>query len=46
MATFITRALYQVPVEGYCGTASPFLDVSFSHWSCKSIKKLYELDMN
>jgi hypothetical protein len=43
MATFITRALYQVPVEGYCGTVSPFPDVAFDHWSCKSIKKLYEL---
>ena len=43
MATFITRALYQVPVEGYCGALSPFPDVAVDRWSCKSIKKLYEL---
>jgi hypothetical protein len=46
MATFIARALYQVPVEGYCGTVSPFLDVAFGRWSCKSIKKLYELGIS
>ncbi len=43
MAVFLTRALNQVPADGYCGTESPFTDVSFDRWSCKNIKKLYEL---
>ena len=43
MAAFITRALNQVPEDGYCGTTNPFSDVSFDRWSCKNIKRFYEL---
>ena len=43
MAAFITRALKQVPPDGYCGTINPFPDVGFDRWSCKNIKRLYEL---
>jgi hypothetical protein len=43
MAVFITRALNQVPADGYCGTTNPFPDVAFDRWSCKNIRKLYEL---
>jgi len=43
MAVFITRALNQVPPDGYCGTTNPFSDVGFDRWSCKNIKRLYEL---
>jgi hypothetical protein len=43
MAVFITRALNQVPADGYCGSADPFTDVSFNRWSCKYVKKLAEL---
>ena len=43
MAVFITRALDQMPEDGYCGSTDPFLDVRFDRWSCKHIKKLEEL---
>jgi len=43
IAVFITRALNQVPPDGYCGTTNPFSDVGFARWSCGSIKKLFEL---
>jgi hypothetical protein len=43
MAVFITRALNQVPADGYCGTTDPFTDVSYNRWSCKYVKKLAEL---
>jgi hypothetical protein len=43
MAVFITRALDQVPADGYCGTTSPFSDVLYSWWSCKYVKMLSEL---
>jgi predicted esterase len=43
MAVFLTRALNEVPQDGYCGTTSPFADVPFDKWSCKYIKRLAEL---
>jgi len=43
MAVFLTRALDVVPAEGYCGVTNPFFDVVYDRWSCKSIKRLYEL---
>jgi len=43
MAVFITRALNQVPADGYCRGISPFSDVRFDRWSCKYIKRLAEL---
>jgi hypothetical protein len=43
MAVFITRALEQVPADGYCGTTSPFTDVPYSWWSCKYVKMLSEM---
>jgi hypothetical protein len=43
MAVFITRALSQVPADGYCGTTSPFTDVPYDYWSCKYVKRLVEL---
>jgi streptogramin lyase len=43
MAVFITRALDEVPPDGYCGTTNPFSDVGYDRWSCKYVKKLVEL---
>jgi len=43
MAVFMTRALNEVPSDGYCGTEGPFTDVPSSSWSCKYIKRLVEL---
>jgi len=43
MATFLIRALNEVPTDGYCGTMNPFSDVTFDRWSCKYIKRLAEL---
>jgi hypothetical protein len=43
MAVFLIRALDQVPESGYCGTTSPFIDVSFDRWSCDYVRKLAEL---
>jgi DNA-binding beta-propeller fold protein YncE len=43
MAVFILRALNEVPADGYCGSAAPFLDVAADRWSCKYIKRLVEL---
>jgi streptogramin lyase len=43
MAAFITRALDEVPADGYCGAEDPFTDVPYSLWSCKYIKRLMEL---
>ena len=43
MAAFITRALDEVPTEGYCGTEDPFTDVPYGGWSCKYVKRLVEL---
>ena len=33
MAAFITRALNEVPADGYCGTADPFTDMRQDWWS-------------
>jgi hypothetical protein len=43
MAAFLTRALDEVPGDGYCGMEDPFTDVPYSLWSCKYIKRLMEL---
>ena len=43
MAVFITRAMNEVPPDGYCGTTGPFSDVSADRWSCKYVKRLVEL---
>jgi C1A family cysteine protease len=43
MAAFITRALDEVPSDGYCGTEDPFTDVPYTWWSCKYVKRLREL---
>jgi hypothetical protein len=45
MAVFLTRALGQIPPDGYCGTTSPFTDVPYNYWSCKFVKKLVELEI-
>ena len=46
MAVFITRALNQVPPDGYCGTTNPFSDVHSDRWSCKYVKRLAELGIS
>ena len=43
MAAFIVRAVEGEPPANYCDSGVPFPDVSPSTWSCKYIKKLYEL---
>ena len=43
MAAFITRALDEVPADGYCGVEDPFTDVPYGGWSCKYVKRLVEL---
>jgi hypothetical protein len=43
MAAFLTRALNEVPSDGYCGTEDPFTDVPYRGWSCKYVKRLMEL---
>ena len=43
MAAFMTRALNEVPSDGYCGMEGPFTDVPSGWWSCKYIKRLVEL---
>ena len=40
---FITRALDEVPADGYCGTEDPFTDVPYGGWNCKYVKGLVEL---
>ena len=45
MAVFLTRALDEVPSDGYCGTEDPFTDVPYSWWSCKYVKRLMELEI-
>jgi hypothetical protein len=45
MAVFLTRALDEVPSDGYCGTEDPFTDVPYSRWSCKYVKRLMELEI-
>ena len=43
MAAFIVRAVEGEPPADYCGTVSPFSDVSPSYFFCKYIKRLSEL---
>ena len=43
MAAFIVRAIEGEPDYYYCLVNSPFTDVTASDWSCKYIKRLYEL---
>lgn len=43
MAAFIIRAKEGEPAATYCDSGSPFSDVSSSSWSCKYVKRLYEL---
>ena len=43
MAAFLTRAMGQIPADGYCGTTDPFTDVPHDRWSCGFVKKLAEL---
>jgi photosystem II stability/assembly factor-like uncharacterized protein len=45
MAAFIVRAKTGEPADDYCSSGSPFADVSVTSWSCKYIKKLYELGL-
>jgi streptogramin lyase len=45
MATFIVRAVEGEPASDYCGTTDPFTDVPYSHWACRYIKRLFELDI-
>ncbi len=43
MATFLIRALNEVPADGYCRGEGPFTDVPFDRWSCKYVKRFAEL---
>ncbi len=43
MATFLVRAVDGEPPANYCGTGSPFSDVSPASGFCKYIKRLSEL---
>jgi hypothetical protein len=43
MAALIIRATGGEPATNYCSTGSPFPDCKPSDWSCKYIKRLYEL---
>jgi hypothetical protein len=43
MAAFIIRAKEGEPAPAYCDSGSPFIDVAPSSWSCRYIKRLYEL---
>ncbi len=43
MAAFLIRSLEGEPEDDYCDTGSPFPDVAVGAWSCKYIKRLYEL---
>ena len=43
MAAFIVRAVEGEPAANYCGTGSPFSDVSPASYFCKYIKRLLEL---
>ncbi len=43
MAAFIVRAKEGEPASDYCSTGSSFSDVDSNYWSCKYIKRLYEL---
>jgi hypothetical protein len=43
MAAFIVRAVEGEPASNYCDSGSLFPDVTPDMWSCKYIKRLYEL---
>jgi len=43
MAVAIIKAFEGEPEEDYCGTESIFEDIASESWSCRYIKRLYEL---
>jgi hypothetical protein len=43
MAAFIVRAVEGEPPVNYCDSGAPFLDIAPGTWSCRYIKRLYEL---
>jgi uncharacterized delta-60 repeat protein len=43
MAAFIVRAVEGEPLLDYCDSGSLFTDVTSDMWSCRYIKRLYEL---
>ena len=45
MAAFIIRAADGEPAIDYCSTGSPFPDCSADSWSCRYIKRLYDLGL-
>ena len=45
MAAFIVRAVEGEPASDYCSTSVPFPDCTSDSWSCKYIKRLYELGL-
>jgi hypothetical protein len=45
MAAFIIRAKEGEPASNYCSTSIPFPDCSADTWSCKYIKRLFELGL-
>ena len=45
MAAFIIRAKEGEPATNYCSTGIPFPDCSADSWSCKYIKRLFELGL-
>jgi hypothetical protein len=45
MAAFLVRAIEGEPPANYCSYGSVFVDVPTFDWSCKYIRRLYELDI-
>ena len=45
MAAFIIRAAEGEPATNYCSTGSPFPDCSTDSWSCRYIKRLFDLGL-
>jgi hypothetical protein len=45
MAVFLLKARNEIPPDGYCGSTPPFADVLPDRWSCKWIKRLFELEI-
>ena len=45
MAAFIVRAKEGEPASDYCSTGSPFPDCTTDSWSCRYVKRLYELGL-
>ena len=39
------RAIKDIPPDGYCSSTPPFADVLPGQWSCKWIKRLFELEI-